>query len=87
MLLLLLSTVLYFPVQPPSPLVSVAGLQQCDKGCIRGRGAGHVPLPAHFLLLVRRELARPRPVLAAAEVDQGRYWPHGDYAVTTTLLL
>lgn len=58
-------------VQPAAPLVSVAGLQQRDKGCLRRGGAGDVPLRPHFLLLLRRELARPCALLPAQEVDQG----------------
>lgn len=58
-------------MQPPAPVVSFAGLQQRDQGGVRRGGAGQVPLRAHVLLRVRRELARPRAMLPAQEVDQG----------------
>lgn len=60
-------------MQPPAPLVPFPRLQQRGESGVRGGRARHVPLRTHVLLLVRRELARPRAVRAAKEVDQGVY--------------
>lgn len=51
--------------------MSVPGLQQRHQGGLRGGGAGDVPLRTHVLLRLRGELARPRALLPAQEVDQG----------------
>lgn len=63
-------------MQPAAALVSIAGLQQRYQGGVRRTSTGDVPLPAHLLLCMRGELARPCAMLAAQEVDQGIYLFH-----------